>query len=54
MGKYKIGDRVRWTALNYEPTGTVVGFHGDCAVVRVDRTGGTVLLQNEPIKDKRK
>lgn len=52
MGRYTIGDRVSWSSINRDYTGTVTGFFRAFAVVKIDGTGKTVLLQNEPIQAK--
>ena len=51
---YKQGDQVAWVGLNRAYTGVVVGYHGPYAIVKINGSSGLVLLQNEPIKQKRK
>lgn len=38
-----------WCGLNKHHSGIVTGFYSDFAVVRVDGSGLSVLLQNKPI-----
>lgn len=47
-----IGDRVSWRSLNREYTGVVTGFRRDFAVVRIDGSEKSVLLNNK--KDTKK
>ena len=54
VGKYSIGERVAWKAINRGYSGEVIGFDRAFAVVLVDGTGRHCLLQNEPIKPTRR
>lgn len=50
---YKIGERVIWRSLNRHYTGEVTAIQGIFAVVRIDGTEKSVLLQNKPTNGKR-
>ncbi len=43
---YQIGDKASWQSLNRAYTGEVVGFYGHFAVVKIDGSGKTMLLDN--------
>ena len=52
MGKYTQGEKVTWRSINGPATGTVIGFQGPFAVVRLANSYKCVLVQNEPITRK--
>lgn len=45
-----IGERVSWKSINKDYTGIVTGFFRDFAVVRIDGSSKSVLLQNKQSK----
>lgn len=49
---YKIGDKASWQSLNRTYTGEVVGFYGPFAVVKIDGSGKSILLDNRQPKTK--
>lgn len=42
-----IGERVSWKSINKDYMGIVTGFYRDFAVVRIDGSSKSVLLQNK-------
>lgn len=51
---YSIGQQVSWRGINRDYTGVIVGFFGPYAIARIDGTGKSMLLQNEPFTPKKK
>lgn len=51
---YQIGDKASWQSLNRAYTGEVVGFYGHFAVVKIDGSGKTMLLDNRQPTTKKK